>query len=180
MNFIGKLLVVAITVTSVAFLGVAIVLYSSHHNWKATVDEQKATITSLRAEMGTLETKYKQDVRDLDLEIEAAEYQVRKLERERVALVARNAGAKGEIVSLNQVRRDTIKDIAQTQTRNQAIASRNAEIEQEIQSSQEATNAAFEAAVTATSELHGAKAKLEIELERNAQLLEQTQGNLER
>ena len=177
MNLIGKFLVVLITVMSVAFLGIAISLFSTHHNWKATVDQQKATITELNADREALQTRYRQNVANLDLELDTAEQQVRKLERERVALFTQNESVNSEIDTLKQQRRDTTMAIAQTQTENKTLGERNDSLKQDIATTQTAMNTAFDQAVEATSELHEAKMQLEIELERNAQLLEQVQGN---
>jgi chromosome segregation ATPase len=177
MNLLGKMLVVVITVMSIAFMGVAIALYSTHNNWKATIDDQQATIADLNADLERLQTAYKQNATNLNLEIETAEQQVRKLERERVAIAGRNEAMRSEIETLKQERRDTTTAIANTQAAIQRLAEENAQIEQSIARTQVATNTAFDKAVDATSELHEAKIKLETELERNAQLLEQVQGN---
>lgn len=177
MNFLGKLLVVLIAVMSIAFLGVAIVLYSTHNNWKVTIDEQQTTIADLSGELETLEKSYTQAARNLDLEIETAEQQVRKLERERVAIAARNEEKRAELETLQQQRRDTTTKIARTQVINRQLAEKNTSLRQDIASTLAATNTAFDKAVEATSDLHDAKIELETELERNAQLLEQLQGN---
>lgn len=178
MNLIGKILVVVITVMSISFMAVAFALYSTHTNWKAKIDDQTSTITELNTELETLETQYKRNVASLKLEIETAEQQVRKLERERVAIVAQNDDMRGKLESLKQDRRDVTAEIAKTQNTNKEIADKNIQLQQEIAATQTATDAAFTRAVEATSALHEAKMKLESELERNAQLLEQVQGNL--
>lgn len=176
MNLIGKILVVIVTVMSIAFLGVAISLYATHNNWKATIEEQTAKIAELNTQLESLQTQYAQYDQNLDLELSAAEQQIRKLERERVALVSRNEEIRAEIENLQQQRRDNTTVIAATQAKNAQLASQNDDLEQDIDRTLTAMNNAFQGAVEATSELHEAKIKLETELERNAQLLEQVEG----
>lgn len=173
MNLFGKILVVLVMLLSVAFLGVAIAVFSSHTNWKAKIDAQKEQITELTADLDTLQTQYKVTDSNLQLEIEAAQHQALKLERERVALAGRNANAQSEIDTLKQERRDLTKAVADTQDTVKQLAGENRKLQQDIESNIEATNTAFTSSVEATSELHEAKMKLETQLERSAQLVEQ-------
>lgn len=173
MNLIGKILVVLVMLMSVSFLGVAIVVFSSHTNWKAKIDAQKEQIAELDASLEKLKTQYKVTDSSLQLEIESAEQQVLKLERERVALAARNMNAQAEIDALKQKRRELTADVASTQAAVEQLANENRKLQQDIGSNIEATNSTFTSAVEATSELHEAKMKLETQLERNAQLVEQ-------
>lgn len=177
MNLLGKILVVLVALMSIAFLGVATAVFATHKNWSATIQEQNTQITELRTNLEELETDYKRVESNLDLELETAQQQVLKLESERVALIKRNAAALAQINDLGQKRRDLTNAVASTQVKNKQLAEENAQLHEEIASTMQATNAAFDATVEATSQLHEAKMKLEVELERNAQLVEQAGGN---
>lgn len=177
MNLLGKIMVVLVALMSISFLGVATAIFATHKNWSATMQEQNAEITELRADLDTLQTDYKRVERNLALEIETAEQQAVKLERDRVALANRNAAKQAEIENLRQQGRDLTTALAGTQAKNKQLAETNAELQQDITSTMQATDAAFDATVEATSKLHEAKMMLETELERNAQLIEQAGGN---
>ena len=175
-NFLGKMFAVLVTVMSIVFLGAAIAVFVSHKNWKATIDEQNARIQELQAQQDTFTTQYKLNNANLQLELASAENQIVKLERERVDLMQRNEQVDQQLSDLKQQRRDLTTSIAQTQERNSELVTKNDQLQQDIAATQEAMGTAFDQAVRATSELHDAKLKLETELERNAQLVEQAGG----
>ncbi|MCO6046988.1 hypothetical protein NG895_24070 [Aeoliella sp. ICT_H6.2] len=177
MNLLGKILVVLVTLMSIAFLGVATAVFATHKNWSATMTNQNTQITQLRQDLETLETDYKRLESNLELEIDTAQQQVIKLENERAALANRNAAAQAQIDDLRQQRRDLTTAVASTQAKNKQLAETNAQLQQDIAGTMQATNAAFDETVRATSQLHEAKMMLETELERNAQLVEQAGGN---
>lgn len=195
MNLLGKILVVLVSLASIMFLGVSIAVFTTHKNWDVTVKDQQAEIQELNAETEKLSEAYKRYVSSLEQEIEAAQQQVIKLENERATLEARNNEVQAELERLRQTRRDLTSEVASVQASITQLIGRNEKpeaedpkdrpeqlgeidrLEREIDSNQQAINKAFDRAVAATSELHEAKIKLEIELERNAQLVEQVGGN---
>lgn len=177
MNLLGKILVVLVALASIMFLGVSIAVFTTHKDWETTVKDQQTEIQELNAEKEKLSDAYKRYVSNLQLEIDSAEQQVLKLENERAALATRNQEVQAELDRLKQARRDLTAEVASVQDANKRIAEENQQLEQNIESNQQAINQAFDSTVAATSDLHEAKVKLEIELERNAQLVEQVGGN---
>ncbi len=176
MNLIGKIFVVIIVVLSLLFMGLAMAVYSTHKNWLAAVNDQKDEINMLRSEHEQNTSKYRLAESNFRLEIDSAEQQVRKLESERVALVARNDVIQTEVNELKQANRDATAAVSSTQENNSQLARENVGLQTEIISAQEASDAAFAKTLVATSQLHDAAVKLNQEIERNAQLTEQVAG----
>jgi len=176
MNLIGKIFVVIILLLSVLFMGLAMAVYATHKNWKATVDNQKAQIQTLTTEKQRLQSAYDLNETELQREIDSAEQQVRKLESERVALNSLNEAIQEELGGLKQERREATAAVAATQANNERLAKENTGLQQEIIAAQEAADAAFQKTVAATSELHDASTKLNNMIERNRQLTEQAAG----
>lgn len=176
MNLIGKIFVVIILLLSVLFMGLAMAVYATHKNWKATVDNQKAQIQTLTTNNQRLQSEYDLSVSELQREIDSAEQQVRKLESERVALNSLNEAIQEELGGLKQERREATAAVAATQANNERLAKENTGLQQEIIAAQEAADAAFQKTVAATSALHDASTKLDNMIERNRQLTEQAAG----
>lgn len=176
MNLIGKIFVVIILLLSVLFMGLAMAVYATHKNWKATVDAQKTQIQTLTADKQKLQSEYDLTSSELQREIDSAEQQVRKLESERVALNSLNESIQEELGALKQERREATSAVSATQANNERLAKENMGLQQEIIAAQQAADEAFKKTVTATSELHDTANKLSSEIERNAQLTEQVAG----
>ena len=68
MNLIGKIFVVVIVVLSVLFMGLSMAVYSTHKNWSAAVDAQKAQISDLQSKRDQLTSQYNADKEQLELE----------------------------------------------------------------------------------------------------------------
>lgn len=177
MNLLGKILVVLVTLLAIGFLAVAITVFTTHKNWHAEIVGQNTRITELNAKLDRLKADYKRSEGNLDMELQTAEQQVIKLENERVALAQRNQQAQEQIDELKQQRRDLTTAVAEVQATNQRLGEENDKLQQDIASTLQVTDTAFNEAVRSTSELHEAKVMLESQLERNAQLVEQVGGN---
>lgn len=173
MNLIGKIFVVIIVVLSVLFMGLSMAVYSTHKNWYAAVQNQRQQLQDLQTELDRLKSQYQLVESNLQLEIDSAQQQIRKLESERVALVARNEDIQTAVNQLKQEQRDATQAVASTQANNAQLAQQNVELQQNIIAAQEAADRAFSTVVDKTSELHDTATKLNTELERNAQLTQQ-------
>ena len=68
MNLVGRIFVVLIFVMSFAFMGFALVVYSTHTNWKAKADEWKAMYESARKEVNAAKADREELVRVMDEE----------------------------------------------------------------------------------------------------------------
>lgn len=175
-NFLGKMLVVLVAIMSTMFLGVAIAVFSTHKNWDATIKEQDALKKKLNEQQEQFATQYKLNDGNIQIELASAEYQVIKLERERINWVLRNQELEEQLAVLRQNKLDLTNNIDETQQKNKELLTKNQQLQDEIATTQKSIGVAFDETVRATSELHDAKLKLEVQLERNAQLVEQAGG----
>ena len=173
MNLIGKIFVVIILVLSVIFMGLAMAVYSTHKNWKAAVDSQNTQIRSLTSEKKQETSKYHLDVSNLRLELDSVSQQIRKLESERDALIARNEEIQTSLSGLTQIHRDATAALKTTQDNNAQLAQENTGLQREIIVAQESADSSFSKTLETTSDLHDTAIKLDSELERNAALTEQ-------
>ncbi|MGI9455677.1 MAG: hypothetical protein ACR2NU_03900, partial [Aeoliella sp.] len=176
MNLIGKIFVVIIVVLSVLFMGLSMAVYSTHKNWKAAVDTQKTEIDKIKNEYEQYKSQYGLVESNLRLEIDSAEQQVSKLESERVLRETQNVEIQEELKKLKEASRDATAAVASTQENNAQLARKNAGLQTDIITAQEASDAAFAKTLDATSKLHDAAIKLNAELERNAELTGQIAG----
>ncbi|CAN0369750.1 unnamed protein product, partial [Ectocarpus sp. 4 AP-2014] len=102
MNLLGKILVVSLCLLSLVFMTLAMVVYSTHRNWKdleATarqqVNEEKARFATLTRESNSRESQ-------LRAEADAALQQVRKLESESLRLAEENTSALQQLNALRE------------------------------------------------------------------------------
>jgi hypothetical protein len=179
MNWLGKVFVVLILVMSLVFMGLAMAVYATHKNWKDIIDGPNGLATQLQTanqENERLKAQHNRRVEELDAEVAAAEQQVRKLEAERVGLIARNAEFQAERDQLVQERREATAAVAATQANNDKLASDSATMRQQIRDEQQARDVAFKATLAATEELHQIRNEYEAALERAQQLTTKNAG----
>ena len=176
MNLLGKIFVVLITVLSIVFMTLAMMVYATHKNWRDVVkgpNGLEAKLAQATTEYSQLQNQYNRLESQLKAESEAALQQVRKLESERVALVERNAAIQTELDEERRTRRDHTAAVAATQQNNQRLAEEVANLRDDIRNNQQARDTAFATSLEATEELHQAKGQLDSTLERTRQLTSQ-------
>lgn len=173
MNLLGKALVVAILVMSVLFMGLAMAVYSTHQNWHTTADQLQTTLTAKEAELNANKAEHDRLESQLRGEIESHQQQVRKLETERVNLVARLASTQSELDQRNQEQSTAIAAVAATQKNNEELAKDVTGLRGEIRQAQTDRDASFAATVGATEAAHQVRNELETTAERNQQLTQQ-------
>jgi hypothetical protein len=176
MNWLGKIFVFLIMALSLVFMTLALMVYSTHKNWKATADSLRTQVSQANDNYQTLRTEYNRLETTLKAEAEAAQQQVRKLESERVAMVERNAAIEAERDELKLERRDATAAVAATQINNQRLADEVVHLREDIRTNQQARDTAFATSLRATEDLHQTNGKLESALERTRQLTTQVAG----
>jgi cell division protein FtsB len=72
MNLLGKSLVVALFFLSVLFMGLAVTVYATHHDWKAKADAANKQLTDERARYDALQRQSNALESQLKAEAEAA------------------------------------------------------------------------------------------------------------
>ena len=132
-----------------------------------SLDEAK---NAARAQYDELKPRYNQLQLGLDFETRAARFQLRKLEAERVGLLARNAELKAELDDLRDERSRLTADVTRAQENNSQLADRVEQLRAEIAANDEARMQAFEDSLKTTEELHQLVGQLEHTLERNRDL----------
>ncbi|MCC7476561.1 MAG: hypothetical protein IT425_14315 [Pirellulales bacterium] len=176
MNLIGKLLIVAILIMSLVFMGLSMGVYATHKNWKAASDKLADQLTKQKA-------KNQQDISTYDLRIEQVErekaaekQQAVKLEAELVAMVDQNKQIQAELDGLRQNQRDQVSAVASTQKINETLASEVGGLRQKIRDEQQTRDRVFKAALDATEQLHQAAGEYNAARERTEQLTKQVAG----
>ena len=176
MNLLGKIFVVLITVLSIVFMTLAMMVYATHKNWRDVVkgpNGLEAKLAQATTEYSQLQNQYNRLESQLKAESEAALQQVRKLESERVALVERGAAIQTELDEERRTRRDHTAAVAATQQNNERLAEEVGNLRDDIRNNQQARDTAFATSLQATEELHQVKGQFDTALERTRQLTSQ-------
>ena len=170
MDFIGKLLVVLVLVLSVLFLTWAMVVYGTHSNLRTKAEELERQANEAQTAYENGRDKYNRLEVQLRGEVMAARQQLRKLEAERVSLVARNQAIEAELEELQAQRRTATLEVAKLQDENTRLAEDAAQRRNQIAENQQARDQALAAVQTATEEVHQLRGQLASTLERNREL----------
>jgi septal ring factor EnvC (AmiA/AmiB activator) len=173
MNLLGKVLVVAILVLSVLFMGLAMAVYSTHQNWHTRAGELQTALTAKEGELNANRDEHNRLESQLRAEIESAQQQVRKLETERVALTGRIASTQSDLEQLRTEQRNATAAVAATQQNNQQLVTEVTGLRGEIRQAHTDRDASFAATVAATEAAHQVRNQLETTAERNQDLTQQ-------
>lgn len=174
MNLLGRILVVALFVLSLVFMTLAMVVYSTHRNWKdleATarqqVNEEKARFNTLKRESNSRESQ-------LRAEADAALQQVRKLESEALRLAEQNTSIQRRLDELSANERQAVAAVTTTADTSNQLAAEVAQLRDSISENIRQKDDSFEVALKATEELQSLRNDLETALEYNRQLVSDT------
>ncbi|MEQ8209829.1 MAG: hypothetical protein RH917_08345 [Lacipirellulaceae bacterium] len=173
MNLLGKIFTVGIAVASIFMMAMAMLVYSTHTNWKEEADALRANLTKVQNENQKLTSSYENKLNQLDAEKQAALQDLSKLESERVAMQNQNTGIQRELDELRQERRRAEALVASTEKNNEKLQEEVAKLREDIRTNQQQRDETFSKAVAATSKLHTTKGELEQVKERNVQLAQQ-------
>jgi len=170
MNTLGKWLTVFIAFAAFFMMCVAMMVYSTHKNWKTEADKLQTQLTAARAENDQLQNKFNSLDSQLKAEVEASQQDVRKLESERVQLLAQNTTIQKQLDDLLQEQRRNTAAVASTQSNNEELTKEVANLRTALRENQQKRDEAFAATQRATAELHQAQGKLTTLRARNEQL----------
>jgi len=170
MNWLGKVFVVLILLMSVVFMALSMAVYATHKNWKDIADGLQADLQTAQSEKQQAATEHNRRVEELNLETEAAEQQLRKLETERVSLAERNVQIQSELEQLKQQQVEQLAAVSNTQKINTDLTAQVTGLRKQIQSEQQARDASVAATLGATEQLHQVKAEYETARQRRDQL----------
>ncbi|MEX2318079.1 MAG: hypothetical protein WD669_13055 [Pirellulales bacterium] len=176
MNFLGKVFIVLVLILSIMFMCFAVVVYTTHKNWKDLVEGPgglKARLTEAQTQFDSLKTQHDRQVEQLAAEEQAAEQQAAKLETERNLLVQTNASIQGELDQLKQQQRDHTAAIASTQKNNEDLSTQVSELGRQKRDSELARDTQYLQMLAATEDRNQKVGQLESAVERTKQLTEQ-------
>jgi hypothetical protein len=173
MNLLGKILTGAIVISAIMLLIVSMMVYSTHKNWKTTADTLKQQLADAKNLNQQLDNKYRTLDSRLQAEVEAAQQDVRKLESERVQLIAQSSTLQKQLDSLLQEQRQNTAAVASTQSNNEALTKEVASLRLALLENQQKRDEAMATTIKATDELHQAKGTLDALVERNDQLTQE-------
>lgn len=170
MNLLGKILTGAIAIAAVMLLCVSMMVYATHKNWKDAADKLKSDLATARNQNEQLQSKFDSLDSQLKAEVEAALQDVRKLESERVQLIAQNSNIQQQLDVLLQEQRRNLAAIDSTEANNVELTKEVANLRAALNENQQRADEAFAKTVKATDDLHQAQGKLSTLLQRNNQL----------
>lgn len=171
MNFFGKVLTGLICIFSVILMVIAVLVYSTHRNWKEDAEKLQQQLAQSNATNQQLESERQSLESRLTAENEAALQEVRKLESERVTLMTENTTLQSDLDQLRQQERANTAAVASTQENNEKLTAEVEALRAQIRKHQQSRDEAFATMVKATDELHQAQGELTSVRERNMQLV---------
>jgi len=173
MNLLGKILTGAIAISAIMLLIVSMMVYATHKNWKTSTDALKLQLETAKSLNSQLDNKYRTLDSQLKAEVEAAQQDVRKLESERVQLIAQSSTMRKELDSLLQDQRRNTAAVASTQANNEDLTNEVASLRIALKENRQKRDESFVTTIKATDALHQAKGKLDALVERNGQLIQE-------
>ena len=173
MNLLGKILTGAIAIASIMLLLVSMMVYSTHKNWKTSADKLKTQLSETRNQNQQLQSKFDSLDSRLKAEVEAATQDVRKLESERVQLIAQSSIIQKQLDGLLQEQRRNVAAVASTQANNEELTQEVADLRLALRDNQQKRDEAFATTIKATDNLHQVKGQLDALVERNGQLTQE-------
>lgn len=174
MNFVGKILVVAMCLLSFVFMGLAMTVYSTHRHWKSEAEVAKTQVNNERAKFDALVRKSNALESQLTAEREAALQQVRKLETESARLAEDNRSIQLRLNELTENRAEAVAAVRATQDNNNQLAAEVTQLRDSISENIQAKDRSFEVALKATEELQSLRNDLETAIEHNRDLVSDT------
>jgi cell division protein FtsL len=170
MNFLGKVFIVLVLVLSVVFMSFAIVVYTTHRNWRELAEQQSTKLQDLNAQISKLKADHDQKIEQLDAARVAEVQQAAKLETERATLAETNTRIQGDLNALRQQERERLAAFTATQKNNEDLAGQVAELAKQKRDSELARDAQYAQMLAATEQRNQLVGQLETAMERNMQL----------
>jgi len=173
MNFLGKIFVVFILLTSFGLMLLSMVVYATHKNWKTEAETVAQNLSKAKIEKDQLQSRYHSLESRLTAEITTHQQAVVKLEAERERLQRINRDDQDELEELRQDRREATAMVASTGKNNVGLMENITQSRQDLRAAQLARDKAFAITLTTTSELHEKQSQLNLAVERMKQLVQQ-------
>jgi hypothetical protein len=173
MSLLGKIFTVCILLASFFLMIVAMFVYATHKNWSTQYQALSQKFQAAQTANAALETKYMEQVSQLQAEKDAALQDVSKLESELDTVARQNAVTQQEVDELRAQRREVVGLVTATENNNKSLTDEVVELRASIAENQQARDEAFQKTVQATNELHYTSGQFQALKERSAQLVQQ-------
>jgi len=180
MTLLGKIFTLCIFIASLFLMFVAMTVYATHKNWKQAYDTAKTQLQAAQSANTNLETKYQNQIIELNADMEATLQQARKLESELTVVNDQNATTQAENDQLKVAQRDAIGLVAATEKNNESLTTEVEGLRGSIRENQQARDEAVITTLKATSELHTTGMQLQTLTERSKQLTQQLASAISR
>lgn len=178
MNLFGKFLTVFILVLSIVFMGFAMMVYSTHKNWRQAVEDPntglKVKLRNSQTQNQNLQAQLDQLQKDLDTERAERQRRVANLETERENLRRERDERIQEHAALVEENRRLIAETASVQNNMRTQLDELNALRENIRTVQTEKEQNFQQAVKLTDELNQSLGQLETLKNRNVQLTQQT------
>ena len=173
MNHLGKIFTVAIMVASVFLMAVALMVFSTHRNWRDAYTQLDTRFQAAQTEKRDLQSRYEKDIQLLQAEQSAAQQDVSKLRGEREMLISELNGLQRQNDALQQDQRANVAMVTAAGQNNANLTEEVKTLRGNILQAMTDRDDAFVKTTEATTDLHVAAGRLEQSQERNEQLVEQ-------
>jgi peptidoglycan hydrolase CwlO-like protein len=173
MSLLGKIFTVFILLASFGLMIIAMFVYATHKNWAQDYATVKSSLQTAQTLNSTLETKYQNQISQLEAERQAAQQEVAKLSSELETVTHLNANMQTQVDQLTAQQRATTALVNATEDNNQRLFGEVQQLRGDIAQNQQARDEAFAKTLEATTNLHVTAGQLQTLRERSAQLVKQ-------
>ena len=173
MNLIGKIFIVLIFVMSLVFMSFAVAVYGTHQNWKVEAEKQKNLVTLARDALTKAEEEKAKLEADLNLQINAREQALAKLETERKELATEREQLVKERDALLIKDKEAVVALKAAQQNLARLTDEVEGLRGEIRDAQGQRDKHFDLVVERTDQLHQAQGEVRRLEERRIQLASQ-------
>lgn len=173
MNLLGKILTFAILIAALLALIGAMVVYSTHRNWKEDADNLSQQLDDAKNENQQLQSSLRSLESQLTAELESAKREVIKLETERDRLDKENIGFEDELEKLDLALRQNTEALKVTQDNNETLAGQVTTLRQEVRASQQQRDVSLANTIEATDLKNQTLGELAALNERHTQLVQE-------
>jgi predicted nucleic acid-binding Zn-ribbon protein len=180
MTLLGKIFTLCIFIASLFLMFVAMTVYATHKNWQQAYQAKNQQLQAAQAANAALETKYQNQIIELNADMQATLQQARKLESELAVINDQIATTQAENDQLKVAQRDAIGLVAATEKNNESLTTEVEGLRGSIRENQQARDEAVITTLKATSELHTTGMQLQTLTERSKQLTQQLASAISR
>ncbi len=138
MTFVGKILVVLISLLAMVFLGVSVVVFSTATNWQERTKIERTKVADFQKKNSDLDAQFKLEQANLEkakgdhvAAVKLAETRIETLQNEIKQTQSEVTAAQGALEKLNQSNAVALAEAAQRRTETEQIRGQKSEVEKQ-------------------------------------------------